>query len=275
MTLPREAAERLANLSIAVDNAHALLTSTTKRLEEVSKQLAMGVLTDSTAAEIELNKLRSQQSECNARYRIALGLHNEVRAWLNSQTHVTFELFEGALPDATVKKGETVEEAIDRVRSNIFHVSGELNLARLAPLPLEDRKTYVRSWVNTMAIKGAPTISTARAEVKILFAPDQGFATSDTEKMVALLAWANPDAMIERLTAQLEADDGRVEALSSEQRERRVADLTRKVDELVRAEVILVDRAIAQGKPITHRPDTPPAAFLGVRVKRKALRAVA
>src|SRR5262249_44937126 len=98
-----------------------------------------------------------------------------------------------------------------------------------------------------------------------------GYISEHTCDPLALLAALFPDRMLTLVMGEVErmAND----PLPVAQRAPRVAALERELDELHRAEEVLVADAIAAGHPVRRSPAAPPAAVLGVRVADRASRA--
>jgi hypothetical protein len=91
-----------------------------------------------------------------------------------------------------------------------------------------------------------------------------GYISEHTCDPLALLAALFPDRMFALVMGEVErmADD----PLPVAQRAPRIADLERELDELHRAEEVLVVAAIAAGHSVHRSASAPPGAVLGVRV---------
>ncbi len=81
-----------------------------------------------------------------------------------------------------------------------------------------------------------------------------------------LLAWLDPERMVERLDAMIDAlPDG--EAMTTEDQQKALAELNAEIEALGRQEEALIEGAFAGGVDILRRSGADPACVLGVRVR--------
>ena len=81
---------------------------------------------------------------------------------------------------------------------------------------------------------------------------------------LGLLAWRDPDALIERLGRMIETTADDETALSSEARAAKIAELEAQILDLERREESLIEQALDQGQVIRRRADADPRAILGI-----------
>jgi hypothetical protein len=96
--------------------------------------------------------------------------------------------------------GETLVEAITRVRSEIAALSQQLAIAKRAPLPLQDRKKCAEEFVERQGRSARPTIAVVGDQLRVTWRDDKG------ETGAPILVDA-PGAIECRVTAVVEQGD--------------------------------------------------------------------
>lgn len=164
---------------------------------------------------------------------------------------------------AAPRKGETVQQAVVRVRAEIAEAQQQLRATRSASLPKEDAKTLARAYVDSLAAKARPRVKLAGGTLDVSFASDD--YAPNTGRMIAIAAWLHPDQFVARLEAEIDALPEPELSLSPEQKRQRVAELTESIDQLERDEEALIVRAEEDGIEILRRATASPLAVLGLR----------
>jgi hypothetical protein len=195
----------------------------------------------------------------------------------------------GAIVDAAVPvldlDGETPEAAVARIRSHIREIERERAAVLSAPVNAFVAKERARRHVDALVRAGAPKVAAlltpsgegfawpkaalrpqpvSRPAVNSLgdrFVADGGSAAPpDLIDAAALTAWIDPDRLLQRLYAEIDAS-APAGSLGDDEREARAAALAEARLDLERQEERLVD-----GTVIERRPDASPLAVLGVEI---------
>jgi hypothetical protein len=169
--------------------------------------------------------------------------------------------------------GEDVGDAINRVRTEIGLARNQLRSVNLAALPKSLLKARAKTYVRELADRGRPRVSGDRGEFTIAFPQAETFSISNLDRLIALLAWLNPDGMTKRIEAEIDALPKAETALSPTERNERAASLIAEIESLEHQEEALIGMALAQGRDVMRRTDADPRAILGVAVKAKRIRA--
>jgi hypothetical protein len=248
------------------------------RANEIRNSLRYSKLEPTAAQNAELAALDSARAKATWMHDHLHSLCSNLRAWLTGLPRgTTLETVE--TPANPVRRGETLEAAIERIRDQITTVGNQLDMTRHAPLPRADQKDLIRDWVRLTAARCRPMISFQNDQCRVdLLRPDADAHTAFLDGL-SVLARAVPDALAAMLIKDLDdagmpgANDG---ALSAPDRIAKVAQLERELLTLERDEEHLIERAHASGVLVQRRETASAAAVLNVRIAaRKAAAAVA
>jgi len=158
------------------------------------------------------------------------------------------------------------------IRDRIKAADAELDALKRTPAPSSDIEACVRDYVRGLAPKVRGVGVGERLSVVWPGAQSSfGYISEHTCDPLALLAALFPDRMLSLVMGEVErmAND----PLPVAQRAPRITALELALEDLSRAEEVLVAAAIAAGHPVHRSPLAPPAAVLGVRVADKISRA--
>jgi hypothetical protein len=182
-----------------------------------------------------------------------------------------FVCFETAAPVAVeLKNGEKLTDAVSRVRAEIAGLGVQLAKVKTAPLPVADRADLVNQYVGELMQRG-PAIAIVQDKLKLNFHGDC-FAPED---VLALIAWAFPGALADRIERKI-GDlplPPQAESMSKDDRLKKTAELEFQLLQTEHREESLIERAAADGLEILRRPDASPLAVLGVQVQIVAAQA--
>lgn len=197
-------------------------------------------------------------------------LVNKIRQWLRELPPGTaLEVAPGAR--AKPNKDETIAAAIARVRLDILSCKQDLAAARNAPLPTADLKKLVAARVQRMASNGSPNLSADGGKLVLWFTdPRAGDSRCELNEVARLLAWFDPDRLTKRLEDEIDALGEPQNPLTAKEKEKRLAELTARMDQLERAEEGLIEAGHEQGLDVARRADASPAAVLEIVVKAAA-----
>ena len=264
--LPRSAADKLASISSAVDDAQALAGSTTKRVKETSDLIY--TINDAKVlanTEHELSRLRAKLAEHQRRY-------SELSALLTNLRNFVQSLPEGQKiaiarpPKLQEREGDNPVQAVASIRAEIANAKQQLQAARNAPPPMSELKAQVAGIVAEWGKRGRPNIKATRAGLEVNFDDPVSFAPS-VNRGVALAAWLWPKQMSVAIEQQISEMPEPVLSLSPKARDARLTELSVAIDQLERIEEGIIDAALAQGQVIERRADASPAAVLGIVLK--------
>ncbi|MER9529580.1 hypothetical protein NKI89_07175 [Mesorhizobium sp. M0309] len=175
-----------------------------------------------------------------------------------------FDAYEGKL-----RKFASAEAA----RAEIANIKAALDAAYSAPCRSSDVKATVRAQVAALAARGAPNVQAAinhgqeviwpkaAVHVEQYVAPDAARAhiVAKSPDTLGLLAWCFKDQLIAALDAEIDKTSDDTGALSEDDRNTKITQLTDDLLAAERAEVQLVDAA-----GLDHRQDVDARALLGI-----------
>ena len=174
-------------------------------------------------------------------------------------------------------KGETVLDAIERLRRRVRELRADLHRIASAPYPSSYCKQRMRAQIEALAMQGAPSVSrlveldgpvefqTQQVQSQVYNA-QAAVAFAEVPDAVALVAWLHKDALIAALDREIASEADDKAALSHEAREKAEAEVMGDLLAVERDECALVWQAQAQGLPVEHRADISPLALLGVKL---------
>jgi hypothetical protein len=188
----------------------------------------------------------------------------------------------GLLPvnvEAAPAEGESLLDAVIRVRSEVGMLKSELQWVKAAPPAREEIEAALREEVQRLIFKGTPSVSIVDGKIVTYWpdAPTLGgepgqaiFAPSGSAS--ALLAALFPDEMYKMLSAGLDQLEG---GISADERVRRIAELERQILQAEHVEESLVEQALAAGLEVHRRPSMSGWALLGIMPPMAAERMMA
>lgn len=177
--------------------------------------------------------------------------------------------FSGA--PVSVRKGETVVDAIERCRRRGRELQSDLLAARAAPRPSAEAKKIARTQIEGLAETGRPDVlNVVEYGEQIKWPEDPGHFIANQGpppaqvNTVALLAWLNRDALIAAVSREIDevADDAN--ALTDEERGKRTKTVGADLLAVQREEEDFIGLAAKQGLPVARRSDADPRAVLGL-----------
>lgn len=211
-----------------------------------------------------------------------------------------FESYTGA--PLKLKKGERARDAVERARAERQEHLNTLAPVRHAPRPVDESlsivKGFVRQWAergrlsvfdlverrDTGLSPGAPYgIPSDRHAPPVsvpMFAPTTLAVglNDDTAAIIqgqlpdfgGMVAWLHPEALLEKLEAEIRATTDESAALSTDERNARIKDLHGLIVGAERLEEAALRAAIADGDTIDRRADATPFVVLGLEIDEPA-----
>jgi hypothetical protein len=276
--LPPAARAKLVALVGQATDARDATASASRRLGELRQKLDYSDRPppDAPNIEHEMARLSSVRSAQDRRHRAFADLTANIQAWLTALPPPTALEMARVPASDQPRDGETVLDAITRVRTEIDHTLSVLAVVERAPLPKADLKRLAEQHVEELAKRGQPTVTATAEGLSIKFNGADSWATGSRESAVALLAWLHAGQMISRIWGQIDKLPENPNAMSTDRKQERIADIRGSLDGLERHEEALIERAIREGLDVQRRVDADPMAVLGVIVaKPKRVKAAA
>jgi hypothetical protein len=177
-------------------------------------------------------------------------------------------------PEVKLIKGESVTDAIERLRRRSRELKADLHRIRSAPYPSSHAKARMRAQIDALAQQGAPNVSdlvendrqivwpvtNLQSRIYNTEVPSLGFA--ETHDMLPLIAWLHRDALIAALDREITTESDDKAALSHDARQQRETVVLGDLLAVERDESALVWKAMDEGLPVEHRADCAPQAIL-------------
>ncbi|MDP2410073.1 MAG: hypothetical protein Q8M26_07285 [Pseudolabrys sp.] len=274
--LPPQAADKLATFEQQAREAEVLAFDCVSQIGAMQKQSrAVRDYDEAAALQSSIDKMTATRQAHQSRVRELAALVAALGHWVSALPADT--ALETIRPPAVrLLKGETLVEAVDRIRADLAEAQAELRAVLSAsPSKADLRKTLERR-VAAMAARGKPKLAVKAGELSIDFADPGSFTVgASAQHLAATLAWLDPLAMFKKLEAELDAVTVRGLTLSAAQKADRSQQLTDAIERLELVEESLISKAEAAKQTIARRPNASPAAVLGVRLKDRVDRAAA
>jgi hypothetical protein len=223
-------------------------------------------------------KLLNERSEARAAaFRAASQPKAAVESWLRDGRPGNTVLQDFETPEVKLAKGESLMDALDKVRRRGRELKADLHRIASAPYPSSHARAKIRTEVEALAMQGTPVVSnviehdgtiiwpTRRVQSEV-YGAERSLAFSEPHDAVALVAWLHKDALIAALYREITAESDDAAALSPIERETRTAETMGDLLDVERQEAALVWRGQAEGLPVEHRSDCDPCAILQVRL---------
>jgi hypothetical protein len=211
---------------------------------------------------VELEQIKAERSKRNS----VRSNTEQVLAQLN--VHIpalAAQRLRAATTVAQPEKGETLANAILRVRSEIKQARGDLYQLKAAPLPRAEIEQQIRAHVQQLVRDGTPRLDLRGGAVKVYWPDKAGFSATGSAPAgaaSALFAWLFPQQVYEMLIGGV--DETIVGGVSSADRISVGAEIEASIRTLGHQEESLIVAALAAGIEVHRRYDASPFALLGV-----------
>jgi hypothetical protein len=263
--LPAAARAKVLAIEDGAASAAAMASATSRSIRELYDQITLQPETEEQCV-AEIERLQGRLTTQQDKERQYADLANLLRQYLKTLP-ASAQIEQAPKIKPQTLKGETIPQAVDRVRGKIAELIVDRNKAQRAELPIADRKRQARAYVHSIAERSTPRVVADHGRFNVEFVASNYTGTLD---IAALLAWLDPDAFIDRLCDQIDAAPKPNFALSTDERRDRLQLLADELQTLEFQECTLIEAAADNGIDIVHRvnPPTSPAAILGIRVTR-------
>jgi len=267
-SLPSSANAKLIRIQGLATDSRDAATSAHRRITEIKYALATDEVKreDVDKLHAEMERLERVRTDQNARYSVLAGLATALTAWHRSVSpHVEIVMAKPVV--AKTARGETIADAVERIRSEIKGRRSKLNEIRNAPRPKSALKAMAKGYVAELAKLGSPRVTTARGTFDVSFASEAAYGFGP-RRVSELLAWLDPERFEKRIVEEIAAMPEPTLVLTDDEKAKMVAETSEELDRLERVEEALIEQAHAQGQEILRRDNASPLAVLGVRLRR-------
>lgn len=260
--LTSRARQRLAFLEDRASAATVLTHNAISRERDLNRSLGErpeGDPDDSRRDELAAVEARRQAAQAEAS--AAEQLLARCRSWLDKvPPHLTLGDIE--FPSARLKRGETHDDVVWRIRDQITKLQAERARVEAAPLPRAHQEAEIRAAVGDLAERGKLTLGfdrkTGRATID--YTIPSAFAVGAQHSLV-LAALVDPNGLADHLIGRLpEAGDG---AMAPSTRLLKLGEIDEKIEDLALVEEAHID---AGGGTVPRRADCDPRVVLGLRI---------
>lgn len=228
------------------------------------------------AAEAEVARHLARQGEANEASEGPRACLHQLQRWLDKQRGRALPAFTGTVGAPVQRRGETLAQAVERVRGEIAERRADLHRIASAPLTSAEAKAAIRREVEALAEAGAPDVGRVLEgqpirwpsfrELRHLGSNGPIYGESGDPQAVdarALMAWLMKGLLLTRLEAEVDAIADDKAALSTVQRRTEDARVRAELLALERAEEALIEDAPPELR-IWRRAEADPRAVLGL-----------
>lgn len=169
---------------------------------------------------------------------------------------------------AKPKPGESIADAVGRVRALIAAAESDLVATRALPPPADEIKRACRAEVERLREFGCPKVAFESGQVVVRWPDAPRFAAKGAAigapagSVAAMLAWLFPQQLYDALIQGADA----VRGITAAERSARIAKLEKRILELEHEEESLIEQALAAGLEAHRRPSANPLALLGIEI---------
>ena len=188
----------------------------------------------------------------------------QVRAFLERQSTTPNTALIAVTASVPKYHGQTVIEAITRIRAEITAAQQELAALRRAPLPSGELRQKAKNYIAELAKAGRPLLMAERGEFRIDWMPGVLANGPLGPAAAALLAAVDPDRLYALLEEQINHVVGA--GLSENERPRRQQQIEDRILALERSEEALVEQAHENDHDVARRPAASPFAILSIKI---------
>src|ERR1700683_2782816 len=147
-------------------------------------------------------RITSNRDQARARFENLAALTSKIKQFISA---LPADVIIEPTPAMNIKprQDETLPEAISRVRGSLAGAKNHLAVVRSAGAPREELMDAVRAFVQKLAERGRPKISTERSGLSVSFADPRADSWASRDDVAAILCFATGDLMIEAIGAAL------------------------------------------------------------------------
>ncbi len=228
---------------------------------------------DRTAA--ELAELANRETAASAIWNLRAGIVRDIERELRDKAsrRLAFQMAPAIEPH--LLKGEDVIAGIERCRREVRRLQADLHEVRSAPLLASEARAIMVAQVNALAEAGKPYVgATVETGAPVEFATEgmrtvaRGEAIAyvgwEQSNALATLAWLHRDALVKKLTAEIDGESDDAAALSAADRRKRESELLADLAATKRQIGALIALADSQGLTVEHEAGVEAEVALGI-----------
>jgi hypothetical protein len=244
VTLPPVVEAKLQALTVARDLALDATRSCVARLSGLGRDFDPQLQA----------RLASERDRHNAKHTALSTLIHKLNQFLVELRLPPGAVLEPVQPvSIRLAEGETVNEAITKVRAEIAALNRQLVTVKAAVLPKLDQIGAAEAFVAKMASVSRPTVAILRDDMLRVSWRDS--VISGTDDVLSMLCWIMPEAVVAALTRDIEAQPTPINPMSRADRLQKVGELSAACLEHELIEESLIELAAREGVEIMRRPD--------------------
>ncbi|MET4277156.1 MULTISPECIES: hypothetical protein [unclassified Bradyrhizobium] len=226
----------------------------------------------------DFDRIKQRSQRLTEAWQAANGAMASAEIWLKHGKPAGVQLHDWEGEPPKLLKGETILDAIERLRRRVRELRADLHRIASAPYPSSYAKQRMRAQIEVLAMQGSPSVSRLveldgpvdfqiqHLRSEVLGADQRALAFAEAPDAVALICWLHKDALVAALDREIASESDDKAALSHEARQKAEAEVMGDLLAVERDESALVWQAQAQGLPCEHRADVNPLALLGLRL---------
>lgn len=260
--IPTLAQIRLDRIETRAMEAHDAVASVARRASELSKALGTAPASEIPSIEREIARLQGRLAELQERHRHLANLTANVRYWM-AGAGGDYEM--AKMPKPTRQKGETLGQAVARVRAHIRELAAQRVRIMQCGQPAAELKEQASAFVRGKQERGKPSLSFGHGQTfaAIFNAMIDGAWTAQHD-VAAYLAWIDGAALERRLHEMLDKVPKPALTMSSAERVSKLAAIEAELLASERDEEGLIEASEEEGPVIQRRLDADPRAILGI-----------
>jgi hypothetical protein len=181
----------------------------------------------------------------------------------------------------TLKKNETVQQAVERLRRKLRELQADTRRVAAAPIHSSRAREIVRAQVEALATRGQPDVELTIESASPMAWPMEfvslqlhgmtnvgnpvaGSAGGSLPNAMAYFTWILKDEILKRLDQEIDELSDDDSSLTDIQRAEQLNEIAQDRLVLEREECALIERAEEQGHTIVRRSDCDPRALLSL-----------
>lgn len=260
--IPTLAQIRLDRIETRAMEAHDAVASAARRASELSKALGTAPASEIRSIEGEIARLQGRLAELQERHRHLANLTANVRYWLAGAAG-DYEM--AKTPKPARQKGETLGQAVARVRAQIRELAAQRVRILQCGVPTAELKEQASAFVRTQQERGKASLSFGHGQTfTATFNAMIDGGWSAQQDVAAYLAWIDGAALERRLHEMLDKVPQPALTMSSAERASKLAAIEAELLASERDEEALIEHAEEQGLATARRLDADPRAVLGI-----------
>lgn len=260
--IPTMAQIRLDRVETRAMEAHDAVASVARRTSELSRALGTAPASEIRSIEGEIARLQGRLAELQERHRHLANLTANLRYWMAGAAG-DYEM--AKMPKLARQKGETLGQAVAKVRAQIRELAAQRVRIMQCGLPTTELKEQASAFVRAQQERGKPSLSFGHSQTfAATFNAMIDGAWAAQHDVAAYFAWMDGPALERRLHEMLDKVPKPALTMSSAERASKLAAIEAELLASERDEESLIEASEEEGPVIERRLDADPRAVLGI-----------